>query len=199
MIELEVKAVVPDPAGLRQRLLAAGAVPGFRGLMTDRRFDREQTLRLGDEVLRIRRFERDDGTGHAVVGWKGPVRIEGGYKRRVEHEMATADGVEAEALVGALGYAPVHAIDRRVEYYDFAGAVVRLEWYPRMDCLVEVEGTPEAIERATGATGIERDAFTAEALVAFVGRFEARTGGRAVLSIEGLAGALPSWSEAAER
>ena len=71
MIELEVKAVVSDPAGLRQRLLAAGAVPGFRGLMADRRFDRGQTLMSRDEVLRIRRFESDDGTVNfpCVVPW----------------------------------------------------------------------------------------------------------------------------------
>ena len=194
MIELEVKAVVPDPDALRRRLLAAGALPGFKGLMTDRRFDRDRALLLRDEVLRIRRFQADDGSGRAVVGWKGPVRIEGGYKRRLEHEMATPDGSEAEALVGALGDVPVHAVDRRVEYFDLAGAVVRLEWYPRMDCLVEVEGSPEAIERAAAVTGIEREAFTADALVVFVGRFEARTGQRAALSIEGLAGAEPSWT-----
>ncbi len=196
MIELEVKAVVVDPAGLRRRLLAAGAVPGFRGLMTDRRFDREGTLMARDEVLRIRRFRGDDGSGRAVLGWKGPVRLEGGYKRRIEHEVATSDGAEAEALVGALGYAPVHAVDRRVEYYDLAGAVVRIEWYPRMDCLVEVEGTPETIERAVVATGIERSAFTAEALATFVARFEARGGRPAAISVDALGGDEASWSGA---
>ncbi len=194
MIELELKAVVADPTLLEGRLRAAGAVPGFRGLMADRRFDRDGTLLARDEVLRIRRFLADDGTGYAVLGWKGPVAVEGGYKRRQEHELATPDGAEAEAVVEALGYAPVHAVDRRVVYYDLAGAVVRIEWYPRMDCLVEVEGTPEAIERAVGAMGLDRAAFSPDALAAFVTRFEARTGQVAAVSVAALNGAPPSWS-----
>ncbi len=197
MIELELKAVAADPVALEGRLRAIGAVPGFRGLMADRRFDRDGALLARDEVLRIRRFLADDGTGHAVVGWKGPVAIEGGYKRRREHELTTLDGAEAEAVVEALGYAPIHAIDRRVVYYELEGAVVRIEWYPRMDCLVEVEGEPEAIERAVGAIGLDRAAFSADALAAFIARFEVRTGQVAAVSVAALGGEPPSWTGAA--
>jgi hypothetical protein len=58
---------------------------------------------------------------------------------------------------------------------------VRFEHYPRLDDLVEVEGTPEQIERAIVALGLPREGFTDERLPDFVRRFEARTGQRAAL------------------
>ena len=177
MIELELKAVVADPAALRTRLLAAGAAPGFRGRMEDRRFDRQGELLARDEVLRVRRFFPDDGPPRARVSWKGPVSVDRGYKRRPELEYEVASGGAAVDLVfDALGYRLVEAIDRTVEYFDLGQATVRIEWYPRMDVLVEVEGAPEAIEAAARVSGIPREAFTAEPLVAFVARYEAREG-----------------------
>jgi len=38
--ELELKAVIPDPDALRERLRASGGRERFRARMTDRRFDR---------------------------------------------------------------------------------------------------------------------------------------------------------------
>lgn len=185
--ELELKAVIPDPAALRERLRAAGAEERFRGRMSDRRYDKGGELAGRDEVLRVRRFHHEDGSVHSVLGWKGPVRRSPeGYKQRQELELTIKRGAGAEsaphALLTALGYAPVHAIDRLVEVYALGGAVVRLEHYPRMDPLVEVEGSPAAIERAIEWTGIGRAAFTADSLADFVRRFEARTGQPAILS-----------------
>ncbi|MEZ4458086.1 MAG: CYTH domain-containing protein [Gemmatimonadales bacterium] len=181
MVEREVKAVMADPAAVRAALLARGARLTFAGRMTDRRYDRDGSLAAKDEVLRVRGYVGDDGSRRAVVAWKGPVRIEDGYKLRPEHELRADDAEAADRLVQSLGYRPVSVIDRRVEYYEVAGAVARLEWYPRMDALIEVEGTAAAIESAIAATGLPRDAFTADALDAFAARFEARTGQAAVL------------------
>jgi adenylate cyclase class IV len=178
--ELELKAVVPDPERLRARLLGAGAVARFQGRMRDRRYDRGGELAGRDEVLRIRSFEDGAGPGTAVLAWKGPVsRSPEGYKRRTELELPMAapdSGATAHALLSALGYRMVHAIDRDVEVLELAGATVRLEHYPDMDPLVEVEGAATAIEQAIAASGIPRGQFTAESLADFVQRFEARTG-----------------------
>ena len=176
MVERELKAVLADPDRVRAALTRAGAKPTFSGRMADRRFDRDGMLMTKDEVLRIRTYRSGDGSSRAVIGWKGPVSVEAGYKLRVEHEVATDDGEAAFQLVTALGYGPVYAIDRYVEYYSIAGATVRLEWYPRMDPLIEVEGSADAIEAAVAATGIPRDAFTSEVLDAFLARYERRTG-----------------------
>ena len=195
MIELELKAVVPDPSACRARLVGAGAVAGFAGFMEDRRFDRAGELLGKDHVLRIRHYRGSDRT-RTNVSWKGPARVSDGYKARDEIELEVA-GDSAEDLFRALGYDLTESIDRRVEYFTLPErAVVRLEWYPRMDVLVEVEGAPAGIEAAIGTIGIDRAAFTAESLVAFVGRYEARTGRRAAISRTALGADRPSWDDA---
>ena len=181
--ELELKAVVPDPEACRARLRAAGAVPGFSGRMTDLRFDRAGELATRDEVLRVRTFRHSDRV-ETVLGWKGPtMRSPEGYKAREEIELPISGAAADPAgLLAALGYQPVYAVEREVEIYLVDDATVRLETYPRMDVLVEVEGTPEGIERAIVASGIPRGEFTAETLADFVRRFEERTGRTAVLA-----------------
>jgi adenylate cyclase class IV len=185
--ELELKAVIPDAGALRERLRAAGARERFRGRMSDRRFDRAGELTTRDEVLRVRSYRHADGRTESILGWKGPVRRSPeGYKLREEVELpiaAAADpAASPHALLTALGYAVVHAIDRDVELYELDGAAVRLEHYPEMDPLLEIEGSPDAIERAIRASGIDRAAFTADSLSDFVRRFEVRTGRAAVLA-----------------
>ena len=184
--ELELKAVIPDPAALRARLVAAGGRLQVHGRMSDRRYDRGGELTARDEVLRVRSYHHADGRTEAVIGWKGPVRRSpDGYKQREELELPVTSGARAappDALLAALGYEVVHVVDREVEVYDLDGATVRLEQYPRMDPLLEVEGDPAAIEHAIRASGIRRDAFTADSLAEFVRRYEARTGQAAVLA-----------------
>ena len=183
-IELELKAVMPDPDAVRARLRAAGAVEAFRGRMSDRRFDRGGELGARDEVLRVRSYRAADGRSEAVMGWKGPVqRSPEGYKQRAELELPLGEGAASpHDFLTALGYGVVHAIDREIEVFHLAGATLRLERYPHMDSLIEVEGDPAAIERAIGATGLERSTFTADSLADFVRRYEERTGSPAVLA-----------------
>ena len=192
MIELELKAVVADPEACRARLNASRALPGFRGLMFDRRFDRRGELLALDQVVRVRHYQDDVGS-RARLSWKGPARIVDGYKERAEIEFDTV-GDSPEAFLRALGYEVTEAIDRLVEYYTTTGqAVVRLEWYPRMDVLVEVEGPSTAIESAIAELGIDRREFTPESLAAFVARYEQRTGRPAVVSLDRLGGEPPGW------
>ncbi len=181
--ELELKAVVPDPGAFRRRLRAAGAEPRFLGRMTDLRYDRAGELTTRDEVLRIRTYHHPDGA-EAVLAWKGPtMRSAEGYKLREEIELPFARAAaDPGPLLVALGYRPVHAIEREVEVYRLGDATARLETYPRMDVLLEVEGAPAAIERAITASGIPRSEFSADSLAEFVRRFEERSGQAAVLA-----------------
>ena len=181
--ELEVKAVVDAPDGVRARLLVAGATAGFTGTMTDRRYDRRGELGRRDEVLRIRRFEHPDGRVEAHLSWKGPTRrTADGYKQREELEYSMSGAQSPGLLLEQLGYEISHAIDRRVEYFALGAATLRLEWYPRMDVLLEVEGPPDAIEAAITAAGLPREEFGADSLVDFAARYERRTGAPAVLA-----------------
>jgi predicted adenylyl cyclase CyaB len=181
--ELELKAVVTDPGAFRARLRAAGAVPRFMGRMTDLRYDRAGELVTRDEVLRVRTFHHPDGD-EAILAWKGPTtRSPDGYKLREEIELPISRlGADPGRLLAALGYQPVHAVEREVEVYRLGDATARLETYPHMDMLLEIEGEPAAIEHAIVASGIPRSEFTAESLADFVRRFEERSGQAAVLA-----------------
>jgi len=185
--ELELKARVDDPAALERALRRAGATDVFQGTMIDRRYDRRDELAARDEVLRLRIY-RPEGSppapAYGVLGWKGPMSVRNGYKHRAERETRVADPEAAVAILGGLGYEVVMRIDRTISEFAFAGASVRLEHYPAMDVLVEVEGAPEAIERAVAATGLGRDRFLPEALPYFVTDYERRTGRRARVSAE---------------
>ena len=172
-LELELKGVVPDPAAASAALRAAGAELVFRGMLIDRRYDRDAELARRDEVLRTRRYRPATGPERAQLGWKGPTRTSPeGYKVREEREL-DVEGSDPAEFLAALGFAPVHAIDRFVEVYHLGTAEARIEWYPRMDVLMEVEGDVAGIERVIAATGLSRSAFTNEALAAFTARYDA--------------------------
>jgi adenylate cyclase class IV len=145
--------------------------------MLDRRFDRKGRLTARDEVVRLRVFHPADHSGEwGVLGWKGPAGWRGGYRHREEWESRVDDPKAVLVVLRRLGYAIVVRIDRAVEQYGIGDATVRLEWYPSMDVLVEVEGRPDAIERAIAATGMPRDSFLPESLPYFTAAYEERTG-----------------------
>ncbi|MEO5798661.1 MAG: hypothetical protein ABIZ70_12480 [Gemmatimonadales bacterium] len=169
---------------MRQRLHAAGFQPEFAGRMLDRRFDRSGEFAGADEVVRVRSYHGTDGWTSEVLGWKGATTVNAdGYKARPELESSLAGGAPAAALLARLHFEVVHAIDRHVEVYRVADAMVRLEWYPECDTLMEVEGDGVAIEAAIAATGIARNEFTAEPLAAFAARYQARLGRPARLAL----------------
>ncbi len=189
--------MVPDPALVRERLDGAGAQAGFRGIMVDRRYDRGGVLLARDEVLRVREYRFDDGRIESSVSWKGPTAVTAeGYKSRQELEYAIQSRVPdlpPWALFDALGFEEIHRIERYVEYYRFSEADIRLEWYPRMDVLIEVEGEHRSIEAALEVIGLPRASYSAEALPVFAERYAARTGTPAALSLEALGSDVPSW------
>jgi len=191
MHEIELKAIVPDAGAVRTRLVAAGAVCVFAGSMTDRLYDTaENALSDSDHVLRlrVRRPAAGRGAPGASLDWKGPTRRDGGYKEREELSAAVVDDDATDAVLRALGYSVTMEIDREIELFDLGGMVVRIEQYPRLDVLIEVEGEPEAIERAITLMGIPRAAFSANRLVDFVADYERRTGARAAISLRELSG-----------
>lgn len=153
--------------------------------MLDRRFDRGGEFASADEVVRVRSYLHRDGSTREVLGWKGATTVNGdGYKARPELESTLSGPASAAALLQQLRFDVVHAIDRYVEVFQVANAMVRLEWYPDCDTLVEVEGNGAAIEAAIAATGLDRAGFTAEPLASFATRFAARTGRAARLALD---------------
>ena len=153
--------------------------------MTDLRYDRAGELTARDEVLRVRTFHHPDGRTEADPGVEGSHHALPRRLQAARGDRAAAGGGSADPgrLLAALGYQPAHAIEREVEVYRAGRArPLRLETYPRMDVLLEVEGEPAAIEQAIVASGIPRGEFTAEPLAEFVRRFEERSGEPALLA-----------------
>lgn len=183
-LEYELKArLEEDTEAFRARLTARGWRRTFRGEMVDRRYDTpERRLEALDEVLRLRCWRAREE--RAVLGWKGPARS-GEFRVREELETHVADRGTAEALLARLGFTEVTlAIDRRVDIFQKDGVVVRIEEYPRMDVLVEIEGPPPAVEERIPELGLRREAWRPWGLSQFVSAFERRTGERARLATE---------------
>lgn len=163
--------------------------------MVDRRYDRDGTLLALDHVLRLRELIGPGEEPEYLVSWKGPTGVTAeGYKSRTELEYQLRPRRAAPAeLFERMGYQEVQRIERYVEYFRLAGADVRLEWYPRMDVLVELEGEPEAIEAVLAKLDIPRDQWLADPLPLFAARYAARTGVPAALSRDKLEDEVPSW------
>ena len=186
--EVELKSVVRDEESCRRRVEDAGARVVFQGSLADRRYDTDdRRLSAGDQMLRVRTYTGNT-VERATVEWKGPTRVENGYKVRDEIVANTSDGSALAAILERLGLTVIGEIDRDVVQYELERATVRFERYPRMDALVEVEGMPEDIERAIHTLGLPRAGFSADRLLAFVARFEARTGERAAINRRQLSG-----------
>jgi len=190
MREVEVKSVVDDERLVRGRVEEAGARLVFAGKLEDRRYDcPRRALTKRDEVLRLRAYRGAPGsTLRAELDWKGATEYEDGYKVREELSTGASDPDALALILSRIGFVVTREIDREIVQFVLDGATLRFEHYPRMDTLLEIEGSPEAIERAIAATGLPRDGFTADRLPAFVTRYEARTGERAALCARELEG-----------
>lgn len=188
MHEVELKSVAPDPDATIAAMVAAGAVPVFNGRLADRRYDLpDRSLLSRDHVLRLRVYT-DAGGARAHLDWKGPTGYADGYKVREEVSTGIAEADALAVILEGIGYVVVREIDREIAQFSCCGATVRVERYPRMDTLVEVEGTPATIEAAIAASRLPREGFTTERLPDFVRRYELRTGQRAALCDRELTG-----------
>src|SRR6476469_2396781 len=181
MLEVELKSVVDDIPRRRALVERAGGTLAWAGRLLDRRYDTpEHSLAHRDHVLRLRVYQNGPDS-RAELDWKGPTGHSDGYKVREELGVHVTEASVLADLLARLGYVVTVEIDREIAQYELGGATVRFERYPRLDDLVEVEGTPEQIERAIVALGMPREGFTSERLPDFVRRYEARTGARAAL------------------
>lgn len=184
--EVELKARVEDLDATRARIERAGATLAVHARLRDRIYDSATgELSAQDIVLRLRRYETDTSV-EAHLDWKGPTARENGFKVRSELTTGVSDPAALATMLEKLGYRIVGAIDREIIQYSLADDAdtvsIRFEVYPRMDTLVEVEGSTAGIEKAVSLLGISRDRFSADRLVDFVRAYELRTGQRAAVA-----------------
>jgi predicted adenylyl cyclase CyaB len=186
MIEIELKAVVDDVDARCAAVMRAGGRLVKEGRLRDLRFDDANGDITGrGEMLRVRTFVGSD-RGEASLEWKGRATAHGDFKQREEIGTTAGDGGVLVDLLRRLGYRVILQIDRRITQYALEGATVRFERYPRMDDLVEVEGLPDAIERAVKVIGIPRSEYGSGSIHDFMKRYEQHSGQRAIVGEDGL-------------
>ena len=154
--EIEVKFLLADARVFRQRLRAAG----FR-LLTRRTHEMNSlydlpggALRRKGQLLRLRKYGTDWVLTHKAKGKTGR------YKSREETETKVADGEKMDAMLRALGYAPVFRYEKfRAEWGEGEGHIV-LDETP-IGNFGEIEGPSRWIDRTARLLGISpRDYIT---------------------------------------
>ena len=159
MREVELKSVVDDVAARRAQVEAAGGRLVYVGRLLDLRYDLpDHSMALRDHVLRVRVYADETGR-RAHIDWKGETQYEGGFKVREEVSTPVTDPDALTEILKRLGFVVTMEIEREIAQYELGGAIVRFEEYPEMDALVEVEGSPDTIERAVAAIGLPRSGF----------------------------------------
>jgi len=135
------------------RALAAIAALGAHGV-SERSFednvvyDREtDPLRESGKLLRLRRVG-----GRAIVTYKEPVPGEHRHKVRGEAEIEIDDPDEFVRIVEGLGFRPAYRYQKYRTEFRLDDLKLLLDETP-IGCFVELEGPPEAIDRAARALG----------------------------------------------
>ena len=187
MREVELKAVLDSWESRRARLLTREQCPCSRGASKTVATIR-WTVRSCPRPRAPAALYRNADGARAELEFKGATSYERGYKVREEIGSTVSDPEAIALVLAGLGYIVMRAIDRDIEQFEVNETIVRFERYPRMDDLVEVEGEPDALERAIATLGLPREEFTAERLTDFAARYEARTGKRAALADGELSG-----------
>lgn len=176
--ETELKFIVPDLAAMRERLDVAGATCTGSAFEDNVVFD-EPTGRLAarGELLCVRQERR------SLVTFKAPRIGDPRFKVRDELEIEVSDAAAARALFVRLGFTRTRRYQKRRETWRLGEALVTIDELP-FGTYCELEGTPEAIETAATALGLDlRDGLTSDYFALFDALCRAQgrpTGGDAV-------------------
>ena len=153
--EIEVKLRFDHPENALARLQSVGAVESRPRLFEDNiLFDRaHDPLHRTHRALRLRRVG-----DRAVVTFKGPVEGEHRHKVRVEHETDVADGDATERILLSLGYEPHWRYQKYRTEFTLGPLHVCLDETP-LGCFVELEGSPDEIDRTAEELGFDVDDY----------------------------------------
>ncbi len=142
-IETEVKLRIPTAEALRPLLEALGfQLRQGPALEQSTLWDRGGELLQRSSALRTRRY-----AGACTATFKGPKVPDALLKIRPEHETGVADLDAFEAILSALGYAPVLRMEKTREVWVRAELEACLDQTP-FGCFLELEGDAQAIKAA---------------------------------------------------
>jgi adenylate cyclase, class 2 len=147
--ENEIKLAFPSPTLAIQRLLQAGArQTGNRDFEDNVLFDLpDRPLTTRGRLLRLRRVGE-----RAVLTFKAPVEGEHRHKVKLEHETAVADPESMLRILSGLGFEPIYRYQKFRSTFSLADVEAVVDETP-LGTFVELEGAPEAVDRAAAAVG----------------------------------------------
>lgn len=151
-LETELKLRIPATAPYRVLLASLGfqevtpAQPEVSVL-----WDREGQLRATGCALRTRAYG-----GQARLTWKGPKVPDALMKIRPEHETGVTSPEALEAILRALGYAPVLTMEKVRAVWEREDLEACLDETP-FGCYLELEGDPQAIRTAMESLDLAPD------------------------------------------
>jgi len=136
MLEVEIKARVPDLGAIRERLIAQTG-----GSTVPRVHERDiyyaaphRDFGVTDEALRLRFSE-----GVWTLTYKGKKLKEYRAKAREELNCRVESGSVMEEILRRLGFTKVAEVEKWREYYSFRGATVSLDEVKGLGTFVEIE------------------------------------------------------------
>ncbi|WP_306590570.1 class IV adenylate cyclase [Geothrix sp. 21YS21S-4] len=151
-VETELKLRIPATGPFRPLLEALGfrettpAQPELSIL-----WDRAGELRAAGSALRTRNY-----AGRTRLTWKGPKVADPVLKIRPEQETGIEDGAALEAILRALGYAPVMRLEKVRAVWEREDVEACLDETP-FGCYLELEGDPQPIRAAMESLGLAYD------------------------------------------
>lgn len=136
MLEVEIKARVPDLGAIRERLIAhAGGSPAPRVHERDIYYAApHRDFGETDEALRLR-FSKETWT----LTYKGEKLKSYRAKAREELNCRVESGALMEEILLRLGFSKVAEVEKWREYYLFRGATVSLDEVKGLGTFVEIE------------------------------------------------------------
>ncbi|MBI2426266.1 MAG: NUDIX domain-containing protein [Candidatus Kerfeldbacteria bacterium] len=173
IIETELRARIDNVQEFRDRLKRARAHLVSMHIMRDFLFDTaEKTLTNRKQKLRLRIYDNS----RTVMSWKEKKHGASQYKEEYEHEVEIGDFETMRRIFEGLGYGLVRRVDRRVEIYHWRHVIIRIEFFPAMDVLAEIEGPKAELEQVIRELGLTRSMFFGKGQEFFFEAYQKRTG-----------------------
>jgi adenylate cyclase class 2 len=120
-------------------------------------YDRDRDpLKTAGKLLRLRR----SGTT-ALLTYKAPVAGDHRHKVRQEEETVVDDPAAVEAMLDGLGFHPIYRYQKYRTLFEIGVLHVCLDETP-LGCFVELEGSPDQIDRAAKVMGLSRERYVLE-------------------------------------
>ena len=149
--EIEVKLAFESPQRARAAIETLGAT-----LVRERHFEDNvvfdaegEPLKSSGRLLRLRR-----AGSRALLTYKAPVGGTHRHKVRAEEELTVGDPEVLERILVGLGFHPCYRYQKYRTLFAVDELLVCLDETP-IGCFVELEGSPEGIDRAAQRMGVD--------------------------------------------